>query len=85
LDGLLEQAVEEHAARAGSPAVEAEGELVQVGLQVPGLDAALVGAQQSALHQGRDAMHAGEQLVGVGARRGDRLGLMGVLLPTGRR
>ena len=44
LDGLLEQAVEEHAAGAGSPAVEAEGELVQVCLQVPGLDAALVGA-----------------------------------------
>src|SRR5450755_533611 len=30
-------------------------------------------------------MHAGEQFGGVGARRGDRLGLMGVLLPTGRR
>jgi hypothetical protein len=32
LDGLFEQPVEQHPARAGAPAVEAEGELVQVGL-----------------------------------------------------
>jgi hypothetical protein len=44
--------------RAGTPSVEAERELVQVCLQVPGLDAALVGAQQLALHQRRDTMHA---------------------------
>src|SRR4249919_1930416 len=39
LDGLLDQAVEEHAAGARAPSVEAERELVQVGLQMPGLDA----------------------------------------------
>ena len=51
----------------------------------PGLTPPWWVSQQPALHQGRDAVHAGEQFVGVGARRGDRLGLMGVLLPTGRR
>jgi hypothetical protein len=43
VDGLLEQPVEEHLSRARASAVDAEGELVQVGL-VRGLDAALVGA-----------------------------------------
>ena len=37
LDGLLEQAVAEHAARAGSPAVEAEGELFLVSSAVNSL------------------------------------------------
>jgi len=32
---------------------------------VPGLDGALVGAQQPARHECRDAMHAGEQFVSV--------------------
>ncbi len=48
---------------AREPAVEAKRELVQVCLDVSGLDAALVGAQQPALSQRRDAVHAREQLM----------------------
>src|ERR1035437_8770326 len=60
LHGLLEQAVEEHASGARASAVEAERELVQVCLYVPGLDAALVSAQQPALCQRCDPVHARE-------------------------
>jgi len=49
--GELEQAVEELAAVAGGAAVEAEHELVEVGVEVSLLDAALVGAEQPALQQ----------------------------------
>ena len=64
-DGEFEDAVEDHPAVAGSSAVEAEGELVEVALQVRRLDRALVGAQQPPLGQGRDAVDPGQQLAGV--------------------
>src|SRR5512144_37756 len=44
VDGLLEEPVEQHPARSRAAAVEAERELVQVGLQVRGPDTTLVGS-----------------------------------------
>ena len=52
LDGLLEQAEEEEPAAAGAAAVEAEGELVQVVVEVARAHAAVVRAEQPALEQG---------------------------------
>ena len=60
-DCLLEQPVEEHAARTLTPPVEPEGEF----LQVLASDSAMVGAQQPALQQGSDAMHPWEVLFGL--------------------
>ena len=48
-DRLVEQPVEEQAAAARAAAVEAEGELVEVGIEVLASDRTLVGAQQPAL------------------------------------
>ncbi len=48
-DGLLEQSVEQQPAASRGPAVEAEGVLVEVGLQVARADRALVGAEQQRL------------------------------------
>jgi hypothetical protein len=55
-NGLLQQAVEEQAATPRAASVEAEGELVEVGIEVLWLDAALVGTQQSALEQAREPL-----------------------------
>lgn len=49
LNRLLEQAVEEHPTLARVAAVEAEGELLQVGVEVRGAHPALVGAQEQRL------------------------------------
>ena len=57
-DGELHQAEEEHASRARVAAVEAEGELVEVRIEVLGANHALVGAKQPALEQARDAVNA---------------------------
>ena len=56
VDGVLEEAVEEQADVAGAAAVEAERELVEVGVELVGLDGALVGAQQPSFEEGGDAM-----------------------------
>ncbi len=48
LNGLLEQPVEEEAAVAGAAAVEAEGELVEVVVELLRADGALVGTEQMA-------------------------------------
>jgi hypothetical protein len=63
--GELEDAVEDHAPTAGVAAVEAEGELVEVALQMGLVDRALVSAQQPPLRQGGDAMDPRQQLAGV--------------------
>ncbi len=63
-DRLLEQAVEQQAAVAGAAAVEAERELVQVVVELVVTDRALMGAQQSALEQARDAVNLGHRHVG---------------------
>jgi hypothetical protein len=51
LDGLFEQPVEEETAVVGAAAVEAEGEFVQVVVELRRADGALVGAEQPALER----------------------------------
>ena len=60
-DRLLEKPVEQQSATARAPSVEAEGELVEVGVEVLRADPALVGPEQPALEQPRDAVHARHQ------------------------
>ena len=55
---MLEQSVEEQATTPGAASVEAERELVEVGVEVLGSDGPLVGAKQPALEQARDAVDA---------------------------
>jgi hypothetical protein len=45
-DGLLDEAMEEQSAGLGAPAVEAEGEFVEVVVEMLLLDAALMGSHQ---------------------------------------
>jgi len=61
---LLEEPVEEQAAVIGAAAVEAEGELVQVVVELLRADGALVGAEQPAFEQRGDAVHARHRDVG---------------------
>ncbi len=63
--GEFEHAVEQQPAAAGTAAVEAERELVEVAGQVRLVDRALVGAQQPALGQRGDPVHRGQQLTRV--------------------
>ena len=56
---LLRKPVEQHAALARSAPVEAEHELVQVGVQVRWLDRAMARSQDPALDQRGHPMHAG--------------------------
>jgi hypothetical protein len=48
-------------------------------MQVPGPDGELLGAEQPALRERGDALHAGQQLMGLQARGTNRLGLVAVL------
>ena len=57
-DSMLQEAVEEQAATPRAATVEAEGELVEVSIEVLVADATLVGAQQPTLEKARDAVHA---------------------------
>ena len=50
-DRLLQQPVEQQPAAARAASVKAEGELVEVGVEMLGADSALVGAQQPAPEQ----------------------------------
>src|SRR3974390_1477389 len=63
--GELEQPGEDRASAAGTAAVEAERELVQVALQMRFVNRALVGAQQPPLGQRGDPVHGGQQLARV--------------------
>jgi len=58
LHGLFEEAVEQQASRSGGTAVEPEGVLVEVGVEVLAADRALVGAEQPPLQQRGDAVYA---------------------------
>ena len=59
---FFEQSEEEQAAVPGVAAVDAEGELVEVGLQVFGGDAALVRVGEPALGRAGYSVHPGQQL-----------------------
>ncbi len=64
-DGLLHEPPEEQPAAARSAPVEAEGELLEVGLEVIGGHGALMGAQHPPLEQAGDTMDARHQDVSV--------------------
>lgn len=61
---LLHEPVEEEAPRAGCSAVEPERVFVEVVVQVLVAYSALVGAEQSALQEGSDPVHAGHGYMG---------------------
>jgi len=61
---LLRQAKEEFAATPGSSAIESEGELIQIVVQVFLSDGPLMGSEQPPLQQGDDLVNAGQQLRG---------------------
>jgi hypothetical protein len=60
--GQVEDAVEHEPAAACVAPVEAEHELIEVGLQVGGVDRALLGAEQPPLGERRDPVHCGQHL-----------------------
>src|SRR5664279_1031646 len=64
-NGLLQQAVEKHAACAGVSAVEAEGVFVEVVGQQLVADGVLQRAGQPAFEQRRDQVHSGQDLVQI--------------------
>lgn len=58
---LLSQSEEDHADVARLAPVEAERELIQIPLEVLGLDPAVAGADEPSLQQGNNPMHGGQQ------------------------
>jgi len=63
LHGLLREPVEKLPPSFGRSAIEAEGKLVQVVVQMQVRNGSLVGPQQPSLEQGRDAMDPRQHLV----------------------
>src|SRR5215510_15382241 len=63
-DGLLEKSEEEQATMPGTASVEAEGELVEVVVEVVDSHRALVGTQQPALKQRGHTMDCGHRDMG---------------------
>ena len=62
-DGLLRESMEEQAAGAGAPAIEAESEFVEVVFEMPVLDAALMSSHQPSLKQRGNVMNPGHDHV----------------------
>src|SRR5450756_391015 len=77
-DAAVQDATEDEPTTAGAASVEAERELLQVGLQVGRSDRALMRAQDPALQKGGDAVHAGHRHVRGTARRGKHSALVHV-------
>ena len=63
--GQLEHTIEQHAAAAGTAAVEAKHELVEVVAHVDTVGGPLMRSQQPPLGQRDDAVYGGQQLVGI--------------------
>jgi hypothetical protein len=59
LDGLLDEAIEEEASSTRRPSFEAEGELIEVIVQVLLADRAVVRSQPPPLEQGSDSVDPG--------------------------
>src|SRR5512132_451157 len=62
-NGLLGEAMEEQSAGLGTSAIEAEGEFVEVVVEMLVLDAALMGSHQPSLEQRGHVMNAGHDHV----------------------
>ena len=78
---LLKQPVEEHSPGARSPAVKAEGEFIQVSLQVVGANRPLMGAHQPPFYESGDSVHSRENFVSIFAGTLDGGTLVGVIGP----
>ena len=65
MNRLVQEPVEEQAAGARIASIEAEGELVEVVVELLGLHGALVGGEQPAFEQRGDAVDPRQQLRGV--------------------
>ena len=78
---LLKQPVEEHSPGARSPAVKAEGEFIQVSLQVVGANRPLMGAHQPPFYESGDSVHSWENFVSIFAGTLDGGTLVGVIGP----
>lgn len=78
---LLMKPVKEHAPGARSSAVQAEGEFIQVGLQVVGANRPLRGAQQPPFYESGDSEHSWEHFVRIVAGTLDGGTLVGVIGP----
>lgn len=78
---LLKKPVEEHSPGARSSAVKAEGEFIQVGLQVVGANRPLMGAHQPPFYESGDSVHSREHFVRVFAGTLDGGTLVGVIGP----
>ncbi len=71
-NGLLGEAVKEQPAGMGAPAIEAEGEFVEVVVEMPMLHAALMGSHQPSFEQRGNVVNAGHDHVGrIGATADD--------------
>lgn len=80
---LLKKPVEEHSSGARSSAIKAEGEFIQVGLQVVGANRPLMGAHQPPFCESGDPVHSWEHLVRIFAGTLDGGALVGVIGPSG--
>ena len=64
LDGLLNEAIEEEASSTRRPSVEAEGEFIEVIVQVFLADRTVVRSQPPPLEEGSDPVHPGHGNMG---------------------
>lgn len=78
---LLKKPVEKHSPGVRSSAVKAEGEFIQVGLQMVRANRSLMGAHQPPFYESGDSMHSWEHFVRIFARTLDRGTLVGVFGP----
>ena len=78
---LLKKPVKEHAPGARSSAIKAEGEFIQVGLQVVGANRSLRGTHQPLFSESGDSVHAWEHFVRIIAGILEGGTLVGVIGP----
>jgi hypothetical protein len=78
---LLKKPVEDHSSGARSSAIKAEGEFIQVGLQVVGANRPLMGAHQPPFSESGDPVHSWEHFVRIFAGTLDGGALVGVIGP----
>src|SRR6516225_11775625 len=73
---LLDQPIEQHASRPRGTSVEAEGEFVEVVVDMPGINRAVMGAEQPTLEQSCDTVNARQWLVRRNLGSGDDVRLV---------
>ena len=68
---MLQEAEEEQSAAAGVATIEAEGEFIEIGIQMRGCDRSLVGSEQPAFEEGSHFVHPGHGNMGWVSAFGD--------------